>query len=115
MNKLQIFSLGEINLELFSHPLVWKPTSFAINFAPLLEAYLQPSSCVLEMGLGSGVLSVLASKLGAAKVTALDCNPFSIEVANKNWTHNQCDDHTKDFRLSDRWSAMQYPTKAPMT
>ena len=59
--------------------------------AHLLEAELKGKS-VLDMGCGTGILAILASKLGAAELTAIDYDPIcydsTIENAKLNNTDN---------------------------
>ncbi|PTM59499.1 50S ribosomal protein L11 methyltransferase [Desmospora activa] len=50
----------------------------------LLEQWLQPGAQVVDVGCGSGILSIAAAKLGAAKVTALDLDPVAVEKAQEN-------------------------------
>ncbi len=45
---------------------------------------------VLDMGCGTGVLSVLAEKLGAATIDAIDHDPHSFENAKENARLNHC-------------------------
>jgi ribosomal protein L11 methyltransferase len=39
---------------------------------------------VLDMGCGTGILAILASKLGAREVTAIDNDPWSFEATSEN-------------------------------
>ncbi len=39
---------------------------------------------VLDMGCGTGILAILASKLGAKEVTAIDIDPWSFEATSEN-------------------------------
>jgi ribosomal protein L11 methyltransferase len=50
----------------------------------LLECYLKPAVSVLDAGTGSGILAILAAKLGASKVFGFDIEPESIENARHN-------------------------------
>lgn len=45
---------------------------------------------VLDFGTGTGVLAILAEKLGAAGVLAIDYDQWSIENALENTTENHC-------------------------
>jgi len=45
---------------------------------------------VLDFGAGTGVLAILAEKLGAARVLAIDEDDWSIENARENITENHC-------------------------
>ena len=53
-----------------------------------LEKYVKPHSNVLDIGTGSGILAITASKLGAKKVTAVDLDPVAVESALKNISYN---------------------------
>lgn len=45
---------------------------------------------VLDFGTGTGVLAILAEKLGAAGVEAIDCDDWSIDNARENAEANGC-------------------------
>ena len=45
---------------------------------------------VLDFGTGTGVLAILASKLGASKVLAIDYDEWSITNTNENIVQNYC-------------------------
>lgn len=45
---------------------------------------------VLDMGTGTGVLAILAEKLGATDVLAIDIEPWSVENTIENAQRNQC-------------------------
>jgi ribosomal protein L11 methyltransferase len=45
---------------------------------------------VLDFGTGTGVLAILAEKLGAAEVVAIDYDNWSVENAIENSIENQC-------------------------
>lgn len=49
----------------------------------LLETHLE-SKTVIDMGTGTGILSILAKKLGAAKTIGIDIDEFAIENAIEN-------------------------------
>ena len=48
-------------------------------------------SSVLDFGTGTGVLAILACKLGASSVVAVDSNDWSIKNAIENMTLNGCE------------------------
>jgi ribosomal protein L11 methyltransferase len=54
----------------------------------LLDAALTPGGRVLDVGTGSGVLSIAAALLGAHEVVALEADPFACEVARENLASN---------------------------
>ena len=47
---------------------------------------------VFDFGTGTGILAILAKKLGAAKITAIDVDDWSIENAEENFERNGCSD-----------------------
>jgi ribosomal protein L11 methyltransferase len=49
-----------------------------------LEKFVQPGDDVIDVGTGSGILSIAASKLGARHVLAVDLDPVSISSASEN-------------------------------
>lgn len=48
------------------------------------ELAIENGDSVIDVGCGSGILSIIAAKLGAGKVTALDKSPDVVEVGNHN-------------------------------
>lgn len=54
-----------------------------------LEEYMEPGVKVLDIGTGSGILSIAASKLGASKVLGVDIDPMSVYIANENKKLNE--------------------------
>lgn len=54
----------------------------------LLEKYLKPNDRVIDVGCGSGILSIAAAKLGAASVLARDLDPIAVKSTRKNVTLN---------------------------
>jgi len=53
---------------------------------------------VFDFGTGTGILAILAEKLGAASVTAIDVDNWSIENAKENFERNDC--HKIDVSLT---------------
>lgn len=45
---------------------------------------------VFDFGTGTGILAILAEKLGAAKIAAIDVDDWSIENAKENFERNGC-------------------------
>jgi len=48
-----------------------------------LEEYVKEGLNVIDVGCGSGILSVAAAKLGAGKVTAIDIDPNAVETSKQ--------------------------------
>jgi len=57
----------------------------------LLRAYLVPQSQVLDLGTGTGILSILAAKSGAGHVVAVDIDEWSYRNATENARLNNCE------------------------
>lgn len=56
-----------------------------------LKEYLQRDSVVLDAGSGSGILSIIAKKLGAKKVLGIDIDPSATKSAKENALVNNLD------------------------
>jgi ribosomal protein L11 methyltransferase len=50
-----------------------------------LEELVRPGMDVLDLGTGSGILSIAATALGAASVLAIDVDPTAVRAARKNF------------------------------
>ena len=61
----------------------YHPTTYTCLEA--LEKLVQPGSAVLDLGCGSGILTIAAIKLGAARVVALDIDPQAVQASRKNF------------------------------
>nr|MCS5688318.1 50S ribosomal protein L11 methyltransferase [Acidimicrobiales bacterium] len=57
-----------------------------------LEQLLEGNESVLDVGCGSGILSVAAARLGATEVLGIDIDPASVEVTTKNAKSNGVDE-----------------------
>lgn len=62
--------------------------------ATLLEQYVTPGCSVLDVGCGSGILAICASKLGAEDCFACDIDPVAVRIAGENTTLNHTDNVT---------------------
>jgi len=49
-----------------------------------LEKYVKPGDMVIDVGTGSGILSIAAAMLGAKSVRALDLDPVAVDSAKLN-------------------------------
>jgi ribosomal protein L11 methyltransferase len=58
--------------------------------AQLLEKYVTSDTRMLDVGCGSGILAICASKLGAEFCDAYDIDPIAVRVANENVKDNEC-------------------------
>lgn len=58
----------------------------------LVEKHLQPGQSVIDIGCGSGILSIAAVKLGASRVTAVDIDQAAIRSTRENAALNEVGD-----------------------
>src|SRR3989344_5407217 len=57
-------------------------------FAKALQKYVQPGDHVLDLGTGSGILSLLAAKFGAKKVTSVEIDPYLVKLSREIFKQN---------------------------
>lgn len=62
--------------------------------AELLDEIITPDTSVLDLGTGSGILAIIARKLGAGDVEAVDIDKLAVDVAIDNCANNGCPDIT---------------------
>lgn len=55
-----------------------------------LEKYMNEGDTVIDVGTGSGILSIASKLLGAGEVHACDLDPMAVEVAIDNCAKNNC-------------------------
>jgi len=62
-----------------------------------LEDLVRPGMTVFDVGTGSGVLAIVAAKLGAKRVEAVDFDPVAVRVTRENVRQNGAEDvvHTE--------------------
>jgi ribosomal protein L11 methyltransferase len=63
------------------------PTTFSCM--EFLSQFFKPGMKFLDVGMGSGILSLLAIRLGAGDVTAIDIDPLAMEELKRNCALNQ--------------------------
>lgn len=56
-----------------------------------LEEHVRPGDAMLDVGTGSGVLAIVALRLGAARVLATDIDALAVRVAHENAALNAID------------------------
>ena len=64
-----------------------RPPQCALRY---LTALIKPDTSVLDLGTGSGILAIIASKLGAKSVDAVDIDSMAVKVAEENCEINSC-------------------------
>ena len=57
----------------------------------LLEKYVKPGDTMLDMGCGSGILSIISLLLGADSAFAVDIDPNAVDIAYQNAGMNDVD------------------------
>jgi len=63
-----------------------------------LKAHPRPEKVrMLDVGTGTGILSVVAAKLGVTSITATDIDPLAVEASKDNFVLNSC----ADIEVSD--------------
>ena len=68
----------------------YHPTTYTCLEA--LERLVHPGAAVLDLGTGSGILTIAAIKLGAGEVLALDTDPVAVKAARQNFRHSELGD-----------------------
>lgn len=63
-----------------------------------LESFVKPGDHIYDIGCGSGILSIVAAKLGAKKVVGIDIDPVCVEVSNENIKLNKVDHIVKAYQ-----------------
>ena len=54
----------------------------------LVEEYTREGEPVIDIGCGSGILSIAAVKMGASHALAVDIDPASVKATGENSTSN---------------------------
>jgi ribosomal protein L11 methyltransferase len=79
------------------HPTTRVCLETVINYMQSPEAAIKT---MLDLGTGTGLLSIAAARFGAEKITAIDNNPLACEVARTNCRLNKVDEQI-DIRQVD--------------
>ena len=78
----------------------------------VLEERLRPGCDVLDVGAGSGVLSIAAALLGAARVDAVDVDPTAVQATEENVARN---DVGRIVRVAQGSLGEAWPFRKPAT
>jgi len=68
--------------------------------AVLLKKYVRCGDTVFDVGCGSGILSIIAAKLGAKQVSAVDVDQVAVDITKENSVLNRVDDVIEAFKGS---------------
>lgn len=66
----------------------------------LMEKYLTPEDSLLDVGCGSGILSIIAAKLGAGRILGIDIDEEAIAASRENATKNDLGENLT-FQIGD--------------
>ena len=82
--------------ELRVAPSTFRPTTVSLLLAESME--INEGGVVIDVGCGSGVLSIVAAKLGAGMVYGVDPAPETVEVATANAIAQGVGDRTRFYQ-----------------
>ena len=77
----------------------------------LLDALVRPGERIADVGSGSAILAIVAAKLGAAHVVAVESDPLACPTGLENIRMNEVDAvvGVHELRASPEWLAEQHP------
>jgi len=75
-----------------------------------IEKYMKQGDTVADIGMGSGILSILAKKLGASFVYGCDNDETVIDVAKENAIKNGINVYTPDTKSPSLGDEKEYPS-----
>jgi D-alanine-D-alanine ligase-like ATP-grasp enzyme/SAM-dependent methyltransferase len=84
-----------------------RPVDSSVELACILD--VQPGEDVLDIGCGSGLLSIAAAKLGAAHIVATDLDPKALCATDRNARRNGVADRI-DIRAGSWFDALNMET-----
>ena len=82
----------------------FRPSTISTLLADSLR--IEPDDLVIDVGCGSGILAIIAAKLGAKRVFAVDKSPDVVEVGTKNAIANGVGDRVT-FRQGDLFDPIE--------
>ena len=60
-----------------------------------MEKHMKPGASVLDVGCGSGILSIAADLLGAGEVLGIEIDPVAVDVSRENLGLNGCGENVR--------------------
>lgn len=76
-----------------------------------LYKFLKPQDKVLDVGCGSGILSLICAKLGAGTVVGTDIDPLCMEASWENWRMNGLPKGQAQFYLGNLAESTKFQTQ----
>lgn len=107
--KVKKIRLDKIEIKLFRADGVFMPSKRSLFLARSLVKMSIKNKRVIDIGSGSGFLSILCAKLGASEVLAIDINPLAIFQTKKNWRLNNLPAKVLKTKISDVFSQIAPP------
>ncbi len=86
--------LGPLELQASNH--TFEPSTISQLVANVLE--VEEGDVVIDVGCGTGILGIIAAKLGASRVYGIDASPDVVEVATANATAHGVADKMQFFQ-----------------
>jgi len=79
-----------------------------------IEELMPPDARVLDVGCGSGVLSIAAARFGAERIDALDIDPMAVRATVENAARNGVSDVLRVAKgsLGEEWPFAELPSLA---
>ena len=71
----------------------YHPTTYTC--LEVMEKLITPETVVLDLGCGSGILSIAATKLGVQRVVALDIDPQAVQASRQNFRRTRISDRVE--------------------
>jgi len=102
VEKITTFKVKGIEIKLIKDRKIYMPSAATRLIAENLQEI--DGLRVLDLGTGSGVLAILASKLGAGNVVATDVSDRAIKIAKRNAEINGVE---IDFRVGDLFNPVR--------
>lgn len=109
LGKTQVEKLGEIVLKIY--PTVFNPASYLSSkiFTDFIQELPLENKFVLDMGCGSGIISIVCAKHGA-RCTAVDINEECVKAAEENVESNKVSESV-NIHQSDLYSKIDSTLK----
>lgn len=107
--KTKKIKLGKVEIRLFRTDGVFMPSKRSLFLARWLAKMNIEGKRVIDVGSGSGFLSILCARFGASEILAIDINPLAIFQTKKNWRLNNLPSKVLKTKISDVFSQIVPP------